>query len=368
MGKWQDTRWILAGVLVAACVLLVVARQIRSAPAKNDAAIREKIEGYVRAKFGLMDTVKLTVSPLVDFGHGGFYKSVITSEDGKQSRTHNIILSGDERYMVLGDFFPLGRNPKNEIASRVRETFKIPPSTIVSVGDFRSSPIPHLLETTITAQNGSQKQVQEFFVTSDKSVLLLGSLFNLSNDPRLEALRTLTTDNQPSVGPADAPVTLVEFADLQCPSCSHLHKFIEEQLLPKYGSKVRVVFKEFPLSTIHDWSLTGAIAVQCAYQIKPSAYMAYRSLIFRDQPSFNATNARSLLLDYGEQAGIDRLRLAACIDSKASLPRVEEDFREGQAVGVQSTPTTFVNGRMVVGLPPADIYFKVINEALQAAR
>ena len=367
-GNWKTTRWILAGVLVLAGAWTAVTEQVRSAPAKNDAAIRQKIEGYVRAKFGLMDTVKLTVSPLEDFGHGGFYKGSIVSEDGKQARTHQVILSSDERYMLLGEFFPLGRDPKSEIASRVRETFKIPPATIVSVGEFRRSPIPNLLAMTVTAQNGGQKQVQDFFVTSDKSVLLLGSLFNLSSDPRLEVLRTLTTENQPSVGPANAPVTLVEFADLQCASCSHMHKFIEEQVLPKYGDKVRVVFKEFPLSTIHDWSLTGAIAAQCAYQIKPSAYMAYRSLIFRDQPSFNATNARSLLLDYGEQAGIDRLRLAACIDSKASLPRVQEDFREGQAVGVQSTPTTFVNGRMVVGLPPADIYFKVINEALQAAR
>jgi protein-disulfide isomerase len=368
MGNWKDTRWILAGVLVAAGVLLAVARQVRSAPAKSDAAIRQKVEGYVRAKFGLLDTVKLTVSPLEDFGHGGFYKSVITSEDGKQTKTHSIILSGDERYMVLGEFFPLGRDPKNEIATRVRETFRIPPATIVSVSDFRRSLIPNLLATTVTVQNGNQKQVQDFFVTSDKSVLLLGSLYNLTADPRLEVLRTLITTNQPSVGPADAPVTLVEFADLQCASCSHMHRFIEEQLLPKYGNKVRVVFKEFPLSTIHDWSLTGAIASQCAFEIKPSAYMAYRSLIFRNQLSLNGANARSLLLEYGEQVGIDRLQLAACIDSKASLPHVQENFREGQEVGVQSTPTTFINGRMVIGLPPADVLYRVINEALSAAR
>ncbi|HUU13390.1 MAG TPA: thioredoxin domain-containing protein [Terriglobia bacterium] len=368
MGNWKKIQWFLAGVLVFAGGFLVVTRQLQPAPAKSDTAIRQKIAGYVRAKFGLMDTVKLTVDPLEDSGHGGFYKSAVTSEDGKQTKTHNIILSGDERYMVLGEFFPLGSDPKNEIASRVRETFKIPPATIVSVSDFRRGPIPNLLAITITAQNGNQKQVQDFFVTSDKSVLLLGSLFNLTSDPRLEVLRTLTTDNQPSVGPANAPVTLVEFSDLQCASCSHMHKFIEDELLPKYGNKVRIVFKEFPLATIHDWSLTGSIACQCVYQIKPSAYMTYRSLIFRNQASFNATNARSLLIDYGEQAGIDRLQLAACIDSKASLPRIQQSLREGQAVGVQSTPTTFVNGRMVVGLPSPDAVFKVINEALRAAR
>ncbi len=368
MGNGKKLGWILAGAMLLAGGLLVVTRQIQPAAAKSDVAVRRKIEGYVRAKFGLMDTVKLNVAPLEDFGHGGFFKSVITSEDGKQTKTHTIVLTGDERFMVLGEYYPLGSDPKNEIASRVRETFKIPPPAIVSVSDFHRGPIPGLLAATVTVQSGTQKQVQDFFVTSDKSVLLLGSLFNLGADPRQEVLRNLTTDNQPSVGPADASVTLVEFADLQCASCSHMHKFIEDQLLPKYGDKVRIVFKEFPLSTIHDWSLMGAVANQCAYQIKPSAFLTYRTLIFNNQPTFNAANARNLLIEYGVQAGVDRLQLAACIDSKASLPRVQENFREGQAVGVQSTPTTFVNGRMVVGLPSPDAVFKVVDEALRAAR
>ncbi len=368
MGNGTKIRWILAGVLALTGGLLVVTRQLQPVPAKGDAAIRQRIEGYVREKFGLMDTVTLTVAPLEDFGHGGFFKSTIISSDGKDSKTHNLILSSDERYMVLGQFFPLGSDPKNEIASRVRETFKIPPGTIVSVSDFRRGPIPNLLATTITAQNGTQKQVQDFYVTADKSVLVLGSLFNLTTDPRLEVLRNLTTDNQPSAGPSNAPVTIVEFSDLQCASCSHMHKFIEEELLPKYGNKLRVVFKEFPLPTIHDWSLTGAIASQCAYQIKPQAYVAYRSLIFKNQGSFNAANARNLLIDYGEQVGIDRLKLGACIDSKASLPRVEQNFREGQTVGVHSTPTSFINGRMVVGLPSRDLLFKAVDEALRGAR
>ena len=65
---------------------------------------------------------------------------------------------------------------------------------------------------------------------------------------------------------------------------------------------------------------------------------------------------------------MDRLRLAACIDSKASLSKVEANFREGQAVGVQSTPTTFINGKMVVGMPTIDAFSKTVDEALQARK
>lgn len=91
-------------------------------------------------------------------------------------------------------------------------------------------------------------------------------------------------------------------------------------------------------------------------------------MVFKNQTSLNAANVRDTVISYGEQAGVDRLRLAACIDSKTPLPRIEESFKEGQAVGVQSTPTSFINGRMIVGLPSTDAYFKAIDEALSGGK
>jgi protein-disulfide isomerase len=174
--------------------------------------------------------------------------------------------------------------------------------------------------------------------------------------------------NEPSQGSVSAPVTIVEFGDLQCPMCARLHDFLESDLLPKYGDKVRIVYKEFPLVMIHDWTLTASVACQCAYQINPGAYVPLRSMIYKNQASINAMNVRDLMLSYGEQAGLDRLRFAACIDSKATLPHVEADFKEGQAVGVSSTPTCFVNGKMVVGFTSPDAYYKMVDETLRAAK
>jgi protein-disulfide isomerase len=190
----------------------------------------------------------------------------------------------------------------------------------------------------------------------------------LTIDPRREALRAIVTANQPSQGPPHAPVTIVEFSDLQCPMCARLHEFLEKELLPKYGDKVRLVFKEFPLVTIHDWTLTASIANQCVYQINPQAYAPFRSLVFQNQSSINATNARDLLLSYGEQVGVDRVRLAGCLDAKAALPRIEENAREGKILNIQFTPTCFINGRKVVGMPSADAYYKAVDEALRDAK
>ncbi len=81
----------------------------------------------------------------------------------------------------------------------------------------------------------------------------------------------------------------------------------------------------------------------------------------------NAANIRQLLLDFGQRAGLNELKLSVCMDSKASLPRVEADMHEGQKLGIMSTPTIFINGTPVVGLNPDRIY-ELIDKDLQASR
>jgi len=359
---------IHAGAFLVACGALLIAGAI---PADNsaggDAATRDKIVRFVRAKFGVPDSTKLTADPLEPSPNPDFLKTTITSDDGKQKRANQALVSKDHRYLILGNIYAVGSNPQSEMIQRVREQFKIPAGTNITASPARASSYPNLLATTFTVDDGKQKQTQEFYLTKDNHFFVLGTIFSLAADPKREALSTLNTVNQPSHGSVSAPVTVVEFGDLQCPTCARLHEFLEKDLLPKYGNKVRVVYKEFPLAAIHDWTLTATVANQCAYQINPETYVPLRSMIFKNQTSFTAANVRDLVINYGEQVGLDRLRLAACIDSKASLPRIEENFREGQAVGVQSTPTSFINGKMIVGMPSDDL-FKAVDEALRAGK
>jgi protein-disulfide isomerase len=369
MNKLRKSPGILVGAfLLAGCVFLYARMTRPAASAAAEPATRERILLYIRERFGVPEAVKMTADPLRPFSYPAFYESTVTVDDGKQKRTQNVYVTTDHRYLVVGALYTLGTDPQAEIARHVRELFKLPEATAVAIGPFRNSPFPNLSTVNITADDGKQKQAQDFYVTKDSRCLILGNVFNLRTDPRREAVRTITTVKQPSAGPAAAPVTIVEYSDLQCPTCARLHEFIKKELLPKYGGKVRVVFKEFPLSSIHDWSLTAAIANQCAYQINPEAYVPYRSLIFKNQANFTAAGSRDLLIQLGEQAGIDRLQLAACIDSKATLPRVEENTREGQAVHVSQTPTSFINGKMVVGMPPAETFYKIVDEVLSARR
>ena len=359
---------IVAGFLVLASSAAWLAGSPRTdTPTKSDAAVREKIVRFVRAKFGVPDSTKLTADPLEGSQHPDFMKTTITSDDGKQKHTNPALITKDGRLLILGNMYAVGSDAQSEMIQRVREQFKIPVTANVKAGPPRTSPYPNLLATTFTVEEGQQKQTQDFYLTKDNRFFVLGSVFNLGADVKKEALSTINTVNQPSQGPMTAPVTVVEYGDLQCPTCARLHEFLENNLLPKYNNKVRVVYKDFPLASIHDWTLTATIANQCAYQINPETYVPLRSMIFKNQMSFTAANVRDQVISYGEQVGLDRLRLAACIDSKASLPRIEADFREGQTLGVQSTPTSFINGKMLVGLPPED-FIKAVDEALRAAK
>ncbi|TAM80086.1 MAG: hypothetical protein EPN47_16470 [Acidobacteria bacterium] len=366
------------GLIAALSLGLISLRTAGTAAAATNAATNQKIIQYVREKFGIPDAVKLSVSPFQDSQYTDFYKTVISVDDGKNKKAQPALITKDGRYMVLGNVMVASPTVQRNIAANasatnrkivdyVRTTFKVPAEVKLTVGPFHSSDFADFYETTIYGQNGEKKSATPAFMTKDGRYAVIGSVFNLGADPRREVESTVSLRNQPSVGPAEAPVTIVEFADLECPTCAEMQKFIETQLIPKYGDKVRIVFKEFPLVTIHDWALQAAIANECGYQLDPASYFRYRSIIFESQGMINAANVRQLLLDFGQRAGLNQLKLSVCLDSKASLPRVEADMQEGRKLEIMSTPTLFINGTPVVGLSAERIY-ALIDKDLSASR
>ena len=253
---------------------------------------------------------------------------------------------------------------REKIINYIRQHFGIPATVKITMTDLRETAYPDYFVTTVTLDDGKDKRNQPLFISKDMRYLVEGSLFNLNGDPRADIVRLISVKDQPTQGPENAPVMLVEYSDLECPVCARMQEELERDIVPKYGDKLRVVFKEYPLVAIHDWALTAAIAAQCTYQIDPSKYVDFRSAVYKNQASINGEHARDLLLHAGAEAGVDNMKLAACIDSKDSLPRVEANIREADALGVAQTPTMFINGRILVGAPPSADVYKVIDEAL----
>jgi protein-disulfide isomerase len=339
-------------------------------PALSD-AVRDKILNYIRNRFGVPDTVKLSLaaphtSPLAP----SFDEVMVMVDDGKKQGAQPVLVSKDFHYLVVvpgNGIIELQTNTPAEMEKRIREAFKTPADVTLSTGRFKPSPYPDFQQGILTMGQGAAKQDRVLLLTRDGKHLIVSDMYSLAIDPKQQALRTISLQNEPTQGPASAPVTIVEYADLECPTCARMNEFLETQVVPRYGNKVRIVFKEYPLP-FHDWSLTAAIACQCAYEMNPPTYVPLRTAIFRNQQQINITNVRETVLTYGEQVGVDRVKLAGCVDAKSSYPRIQRDVAEAKRIDVNQTPTVFINGRMLMGLPSEDAYFQAIDEALRGGK
>ena len=364
---------LAAMLIVVLCggVPLVV---MRGEPAAQESplpeATRTKIVTYIRERFGVADNVKLNLGEAhTSAAAPGFNEIMVTVDEGKNQRVQPLLVSKDLRFLIVvpGSIIDLQKNSAAEMEQRIREAFKSPSNIKLSVGGFKPSPAPDFEVGNLSIDDGKTKQDRPLLLTRDGKHLIVSEIFSMTVDPKQQALRTISLQDEAAQGPAGAPVTIVEYADLECPTCARVHEFLETTILPRYGNKVRVVFKEFPLP-MHDWSTTAAIACQCAYEINPAAYVPLRTAIFRNQQLINITNVRDTVLNYGEQAGLDRVKLAGCLDAKSAYPRVLRDVAEGKRLNVTATPTLFINGRMMIGLPSEDAYFQLIDGILRAGK
>ncbi|MGH9328541.1 MAG: DsbA family protein [Terriglobia bacterium] len=345
---------ILVGVVMVSGLILGVRTEARpGSRTLSEAALRAKLVNVLRVKYVIPASVRIAAGPFESSQDPAYYECRISVTNNGQTKSQVVSIAKDGRYLGMSPLFYLGPNTRVEVVRSIRTLFKLGSEWQLIAGPLRPSDIPGFYETTVTAERNGKQQSENFYVTADKHFAILGQVYILRSPA--EITRMINTKGQPCSGPADAPVTIVEYADLECPTCARLQPFLENTLLPRYRNKVRLIYKDFPLP-MHDWSRKAAVATMCAFQIDPSAYVRYRSSIFAHQSQINVTNLRDQLLSLGEAAGIDRLKLAACIDSNASLPRVLADLREGEQLQVTSTPTCFINGREVVGLVPDDFY------------
>ena len=161
----------------------------------------------------------------------------------------------------------------------------------------------------------------------------------------------------PSLGDPSAPVTIVEFSDFQCPFCRQVAPTLK-QVRDKYGDKVRIVWKDFPLTQIHPEAFKAAEAAHCAGD--QGRFWEYHDRLFANQEALEPDSLKS----YASNLGLDVAAFTTCLDSSKHGPRVGEGVSQGTRLGVNSTPTVYVNGRMLSGAQPLETFSALIEEEL----
>jgi protein-disulfide isomerase len=172
------------------------------------------------------------------------------------------------------------------------------------------------------------------------------------------AVVSVSADDDPGLGPTDAGVLIVEFSDFQCFYCARFATETLGQILNTYGDSVRLVYRDFPLTSIHAQAQKAAEAAQCAHE--GGKYWEYHDLLFENQQALDIVNLKA----YAEEVGLDTEAFDDCLDSGRFASEVAKDLTDGQVYGVTATPTFFINGRLVRGAQPFSVFQALIEEEL----
>ena len=162
----------------------------------------------------------------------------------------------------------------------------------------------------------------------------------------------------PAVGPANAPVTIVEFSDFQCPFCKRVEPTLQ-QVREKYGDKVRLVYMDYPLP-MHNHALDAAKAARCAGE--QGKFWPFHDALFADQAKESPADLKAT----AKSIGLNTSKFDTCFDQAKSEAGVRADLEQGKALGIDGTPAFFINGRMLVGAQPASSFDQIIDEELAA--
>ncbi len=166
------------------------------------------------------------------------------------------------------------------------------------------------------------------------------------------------TGDDPALGPKGTLVTIVEFSDFECPISEQVHTTIEE-MVKIYGNKIRYVFRDFPVTYVHDYAEKAAEAGECAHE--QGKFWEYHVKLFANQKNLT----EDALKQYAGDIGLDRNRFINCLDSDKYAAEVKQDIDDGILAGVRGTPTWFIDGVKVEGIIPADKFVEIIDEQIK---
>ena len=205
-------------------------------------------------------------------------------------------------------------------------------------------------------QNQKLRTRREEFLQSLRSQAKI--VMNLMPPPVLRV--ELKVEGAPFKGKADAPVTIVEFSDFHCPFCRRVLPTLD-QIETRYGDKVRLVFRDFPIDNLHPGARKGHEAARCANE--QGRFWPYHDKLFANAPKASPEDLNA----YAKEVGLDVAAFEQCFKSGKYRAAVQQDIEDGKKAGVSGTPAFFVNGRLISGAQPLNAFTRIIDDELARA-
>jgi protein-disulfide isomerase len=249
------------------------------------------------------------------------------------------------------------------VDSFLQQTFGYESDISWKISSIKPAGIAGLAEVTVVLASPQGQQLSRFYVTPDGEHAMTGDIIPFGAKP-FDAAKNLLEKgiNGPARGPKDAPVTVVEFGDLQCPACKAAQPTIEALVAAE--PNVRFVFQNFPLE-MHNWAAKGAAYADCVGRASNDAFWKFIAKTYETQSDITAENADEKLTALADGAGVKGADIAACATKPETKARVDASLALGKSVDVSGTPTLFINGRKVGNFDArmSDVYKSLVEFA-----
>lgn len=253
----------------------------------------------------------------------------------------------------------------------VRSQFSVPPEVNVTLGQREPSQMPGYDSLPVTVSSGSRSQVIKFLISKDNKTLARFETFDLDKNPAMN----IDIAGRPIRGNPAAKVTVINFDDLECPYCARMHESLFPATMERYGDKVRFVYKDDPLTSLHPWAMHAAVDANCLAAQSGTVYWAYVDYLHshgqeitgedRDLTKSNAALDR-VARQEATLGKLDSAKLDACL-AKQDESKIRESMKEADALGVDGTPALFIEGERIIGAMPQGQLWAAIDRAVRAA-
>jgi protein-disulfide isomerase len=261
---------------------------------------------------------------------------------------------------------PLSPEVAHRIQTEIRTHYNVPQQITISVGVPTAGNVPGYDDLAITLLGGSHPSTHEFLISKDRKTLAHMEKYDVSQD----LMSKIDVKGRAVRGNPNAKVTIVNFDDFQCPFCSRMHANLFTNVFKDYADKIKVVYKDYPLIEIHPWAMHAAIDGNCLAEQNNEAYWDFADYVHANQKlvaGASRTDAYSNLdnaaKNQAQKHQLDEGKLQACVQ-KQDESAIRASMAEGDKLGVDSTPTLFINGERFTGAVPEQELRAVLNRAL----
>jgi protein-disulfide isomerase len=260
-----------------------------------------------------------------------------------------------------------------QIQLTIRSQYNVPPDYTVTLGQRAKSDIDGFDTLPVTFSNDNQKKTTIFLISKDNNTLARLEKFDLTKAPGSD----INTLGRQIRGNPKAKVTIVNFDDLECPFCARMNEVLFPATQQHYGDLVRYIYLDFPLVQLHPWAMHAAVDVNCIAAQSPTGYWNLVDTLHEQSEAISGAQGQQNLAASvkkvddvtraeGKRDNVDMGKLETCI-SKQDESGIRASMKQGDSLGVDGTPTLFVNGERATGALSQSMLWTIVDRAIRDA-